>query len=159
MSCILGRIYGIVTLHLFATYGFPPTQNTNVWAAPILICIFRFGPAVLLTTAQTLLPPAVFEHEKYYTSPGGLCQAKPSGRYNEMSELRLAVSRFGLGAWPGRFHSDSGWYPGLTAHLSPSLCSKLPYAPILRASFYTNFAALTFTPGPMVAAATQLLIY
>ena len=41
-----------VTLRLFATGGFPPSRDTNSRAGPILVCIPRFGPSALLTTAQ-----------------------------------------------------------------------------------------------------------
>ena len=50
--------------------------------------------------------------------------------------LRFVLSRCGLGPWPGRFHFVSGHkqpgHAGLGLH--PSLRSKLPYGPVLRAS-------------------------
>ena len=52
---------------------------------------------------------------------------------------RFSLSRFGAGAWPGRFHSDSGKIQICCADLGflPSLRSKRPYAPTLRASSRT----------------------
>ena len=50
---------------------------------------------------------------------------------NLTSRLFFSLSRCGLGAWPGRFRSVSGWCSVLPALPSPSLRSKLPYAPIL----------------------------
>ena len=49
---------------------------------------------------------------------------------------RFALSRCGLGAWPGRFRCVSGKNQSRCAGLgfSPSLRSKLPYGPKLRAS-------------------------
>ena len=49
---------------------------------------------------------------------------------------RFGLSRCALGPWPGCFHSVSGKNQSRTAGLgfSPSLRSKLPYGPKLRAS-------------------------
>ena len=41
-----------VTLCLFATRGFPPTQAQNRFAPQILVFRLRFGPSALLTTAS-----------------------------------------------------------------------------------------------------------
>ena len=88
-----------VTLHLFATPGFSPTQTKSNLQCKLVFCL-RCGPSGLLTTVS-----------------------------------RFSLSRCELGVRPGRFRSDSGWSPGRHAALrSPSLRSKLPCAPILRAS-------------------------
>ncbi len=52
---------------------------------------------------------------------------------------RFSLSGFGLGAWPGRFRSDSGKIQIRCADLGflPSLRSKCPYAPTLRTSSRT----------------------
>ena len=78
----------------------------------------------------------------------------------ETNDVKLAptLSSCGLGAWPGRLPSESGKIcPACAVRISPSLRSRLHYAPILRS--YINLAPLTLTPGPMVEATTQLLIY
>ena len=56
----------------------------------------------------------------------------------------LVMSRCGLGARPGRFPCDSGHkQPGVARlGLYPSLRSKLPCAPILRASSYLRMPSL-----------------
>ena len=71
-------------------------------------------------------------------SRSGMDELSPRAEAKDM-ELAATLSRFGLGAWPGRFHSDSGKIQICCADLGflPSLRSKRPYAPTLRASSRT----------------------
>ena len=128
--------------------GPPLRQGPDPWAAishpaALFPCSARLSASRCHAAAvrDAVISPCDFGQTRFGLRPS-LGFAHPLRVLCRCSQRlgRFALSRCGLGAWPGRFRFDSEHKQPRFAVLGlySSLRSKLPYAPILRASDFPH---------------------